>query len=79
MPQKTKEKKIDFRTPCQIERDERDEKIYIHYIKIKKSAINVSFYAQCRVIGNEFGVTPYAVRNSIDRYKKKLNPDQKKS
>jgi hypothetical protein len=67
------EEKIDFRTPLQKERDERDEKIYARYMEIRDRATKTSQWAIWRVLSGEFGMKPQGIRYAIERQVKKNN------
>jgi hypothetical protein len=62
---------LDFRTPLQRERDERDEKMFARFKEVRESMPDKSLWLVWRAVGNEFGLHPQGVRSAIERYERK--------
>jgi hypothetical protein len=67
-------KDLDFRTPLQKARAERDERIYARWIEIKGVAKNR--WAAWRLISYEFGMQPQGIRGAINRYERTAIKEQ---
>lgn len=60
--------KIDLRTPLQIERDERNEKIWKEYLELKATLPkNTTQWSIFRAIGKNYGLEPQGVRGVIKK------------
>jgi hypothetical protein len=66
------ETKVDFRTPLQKKRDERDEKLNARFNEINATMPDKSKWLIWRAIGNEFGMKPQGVRAALNRIHKKI-------
>jgi hypothetical protein len=65
-------KKLEFRTPAQTAREERDERIYSRWLEVQPQITGRSKFSVWRALGYEFDLTNQGIRFAIERYEKKM-------